>query len=345
MLIDEKAAEEGLNNADIEYEFIDLSDGTSITEEAAEILSSYEGTLYLTGLTELSESAAKSLSRHKGPEIELGDASDEIGLPTITDGVSEALAQYEGRLHLGGLKEMSDITAKNFGSASNLVLALPPIHRSVTVSEQGLAYLEENQSAEPWVGEMRKFRTLDKTNAEILLADGCLKKVYKGGGAPYEFYIHDMLYVTEDGAQIMAREYAPPEDFTELMLDELRFMEANAAQHLAQVKYGLILENLRSLSDDAVKAISLHKGGLLDLGIDNPSDAQLAILSEREGQLALAGLTKLSDVAAEALAQHKGDLWLENLAELSDAAAEFLSKHKGKINGEDPKEWAESLRK
>ena len=70
--------------------------------------------------------------------------------------------------------------------------------------------------------------------------------------------------------------------------------------------------------------------------------------SSFEGQaLNLPYLTELSDVAAESLAKHKGELHLASfgdLTELSDAAVESLSKHQGKINGQNPKRWAGSLK-
>ena len=55
--------------------------------------------------------------------------------------------------------------------------------------------------------------------------------------------------------------------------------------------------------------------------------------------------TEITDEAAEILARHQDELYLGGLTELSDAAAESLSKYQGEINGEDPKEWVESLRK
>jgi hypothetical protein len=77
------------------------------------------------------------------------------------------------------------------------------------------------------------------------------------------------------------------------------------------------------------------------------SDAAAESLSKYKGDLSLYGLTELSDAAAESLSKHKGDLSLNHLnclTELSDAAAESLSMHNGNINGEDPAEWADSLR-
>ena len=59
----------------------------------------------------------------------------------------------------------------------------------------------------------------------------------------------------------------------------------------------------------------------------------------------LSKATEITDEVAEILSKHKGYIGLTGLTELSDAAAESLSKHEGEINSQDPKEWAESLRK
>ncbi|MDB0056755.1 hypothetical protein OAF87_02705 [Akkermansiaceae bacterium] len=69
--------------------------------------------------------------------------------------------------------------------------------------------------------------------------------------------------------------------------------------------------------------------------MDDPDNVDLYYMGE------------LSGAAAESLSKQKGDLYLNHLnclTELSDAAAESLSMHNGNINGEDPAEWADSLR-
>ncbi len=59
----------------------------------------------------------------------------------------------------------------------------------------------------------------------------------------------------------------------------------------------------------------------------------------------LSEATEITDGAAVSLSEYEGwPLDLNGLYELSDAAAESLSRHQGKIDGENPKEWVESLR-
>jgi hypothetical protein len=87
-----------------DYEFVDLSEFAVIESEAAEVLSSCEGDLYLLGLTSLSDAAADSLSRHKGEVLSLS-VSD------LSDVAIDSLSKYEGYLTLDGLTSLSDAAA------------------------------------------------------------------------------------------------------------------------------------------------------------------------------------------------------------------------------------------
>jgi hypothetical protein len=65
----------------------DLSGFTKITDDAAEILSKFEGDLFLRGLTSLSDAAAESLSKHKGG-LTLN------GLTALSNAAAESLAKH-----------------------------------------------------------------------------------------------------------------------------------------------------------------------------------------------------------------------------------------------------------
>ena len=92
---------------------VDLSEFTAIEDDAAEVLSTNEPTnpwgrsLYLFGLTSLSDSAAESLSKHKG-DISLAS------LTSLSDSAAESLSKHKGfSLRLGGLTELSDAAAES----------------------------------------------------------------------------------------------------------------------------------------------------------------------------------------------------------------------------------------
>jgi len=84
---------------------VDLHRYTSINDAAARALADkHEGSLWLTGITELSANTATALSKHKGPLIL--DGLTELSADTAT-----ALSKHKGPLSLDGLTELSADTA------------------------------------------------------------------------------------------------------------------------------------------------------------------------------------------------------------------------------------------
>ena len=74
---------------------LSLSGLTELSDAAAESLSKHQGELWLNGLTELSDAAAESLSKHEGT---LG----LNGLRELSDAAAESLSKHEGKLWLEG---------------------------------------------------------------------------------------------------------------------------------------------------------------------------------------------------------------------------------------------------
>jgi hypothetical protein len=85
---------------------LDLSDCSSIEDEAANALCKFPHALWLDGLKSLSDVAAEYLSKSAGPLLELG------GLSRLSDGVAESLSNYRGKLVLDGLEDLTDEAAK-----------------------------------------------------------------------------------------------------------------------------------------------------------------------------------------------------------------------------------------
>jgi formylglycine-generating enzyme required for sulfatase activity/predicted DNA-binding WGR domain protein len=80
---------------------------TSLSDAAAESLGKYKGPLlWLNGLTSLSNVAAESLSKYKD-ELRLD------GLTCLSDAAAESLSKHEGSLHLDGLTSLSDTAAES----------------------------------------------------------------------------------------------------------------------------------------------------------------------------------------------------------------------------------------
>lgn len=85
------------------WEDLDLTEFTSITEEAAELVAAVEDAVDLRNLEEISDTVAEILSRHKG-SLDLG------GLKSISVAAAAALAKHDGWLHLE-IPEISDDAA------------------------------------------------------------------------------------------------------------------------------------------------------------------------------------------------------------------------------------------
>ena len=119
--LDVEAAQQFLEDPDS----VNLADFTSITDDAAEVVSKYHGrTLFLFGLTNLTDAAAEALSKHHG-SLELG------GLTNLSDATADALSKHQGDLELSGLTELSDTAAE----------ALSKLHGGLNLS--GLVYLSD----------------------------------------------------------------------------------------------------------------------------------------------------------------------------------------------------------
>ena len=91
---------------DLDDDYINASQYSVITEEAAQALAKHEYSLYLDGLTSLSVAAAQALRKHQGRALYLR------GLTSLSDAAADALAKHEGELYLSGLTSLSDAAAE-----------------------------------------------------------------------------------------------------------------------------------------------------------------------------------------------------------------------------------------
>jgi len=97
-------------------ESVDSREFTELDDEAAEILRKHEGHLNLSGLTSLSDSAAKSLcGKNEEPTNESLENYDLLlnGLTSLSDAAAESLSKYKDFLGLNGLECLSDAAAES----------------------------------------------------------------------------------------------------------------------------------------------------------------------------------------------------------------------------------------
>jgi len=100
---------------------------TSIEDSAAESLSKHKGEVCLSGLTELSDAAAKSFSKHKGM-LWLG------GLSELSDTAAESLSKHQGYLNLDGLTELGNAASLSNHQGGISLLGLIEISDSAAES-------------------------------------------------------------------------------------------------------------------------------------------------------------------------------------------------------------------
>jgi hypothetical protein len=105
----------------------EAGDFTSIEDSAAESLSKHKGEVCLSGLTELSDAAAKSFSKHKGM-LWLG------GLSELSDTAAESLSKHQGYLNLDGLTELGNAASLSNHQGGISLLGLIEISDSAAES-------------------------------------------------------------------------------------------------------------------------------------------------------------------------------------------------------------------
>jgi hypothetical protein len=101
-IIDEESAREFLNDPLSE----DFSEASGIEDDAAELLSNYEGDLFFLELVDISDAAIESLSKHRG-NLTFGSLAE------LSDTAAESLSKHQGRLRLDCIDSLSDAAAES----------------------------------------------------------------------------------------------------------------------------------------------------------------------------------------------------------------------------------------
>ncbi len=117
-VLTKEVAEEYLNEDDPRFQ-----EFTAIEDEAAEVLGSRyknecQSTLYLNGLTSLSDAAAKSLAEYRGYRGKCDHGLFFLGLESLSDAAARRLSRYNGTLNLDGLSILSDAAAESLSECS-----------------------------------------------------------------------------------------------------------------------------------------------------------------------------------------------------------------------------------
>jgi len=301
-----------------------------ITDEAAELLGSYQGNkLDLGWLRELTQTAAAYLGAFKGDLIldalkdpspavieELAERSWKEGQYLSLDGIktldkqqAQALSAYRGKLGLRGLLEISDACAEILGSGSCFHLYLDGI-RSITDSAL------KNILGKPNVICLNGLEKLPALGGDELWEN----IEYSPVG---EIYLNGLKSTSADSLNKVA---SATEEH--LYLNNLEFLPQDP-DLFKNHGCAISLDGLRKISDlDSVNLgvnladFSLSLAGLEELSV---RQAELLVGSER-GDFCL-GLRNVSDEVANAIFRTKSStLVMNNLEELSAFAAEICGR-------------------
>ena len=302
--IDVTFAERFLENPDS----YDLSKATSITDEAAEVLSEHEGGLALDGLTELSNDAIESLSKHQGEFLYLD------GLTELSDAAVDSLSKHPGDLTLNGLTELSDAAAE--------VLAK---HEGV-LSLDGLTELSD--AAAEALAKHEGVLSLDGLTE---LSDAAAEALAKHEGV---LSLDGIKRLPLPLASFFASLAGNEEDEVWVDLNGLDSLDKEAARLLSAGKFhALCFNGLKEIAPNVISAFAGYNGYLGLGGLTALSDELSAALAQHKGRLGLDGVNELSDSAAEALSNFEGeDIGLYGLETLSARGAGFLLGAKGDVS-------------
>ncbi|MDB4785601.1 hypothetical protein OAG31_03250 [Akkermansiaceae bacterium] len=262
----------------------------SHNEEAAELLSRYEGALDLSGLTSLSDAAAESLSKHKGRILELS------GLTSLTDAAAESLSRGEGDLNLSGLTSLTDAAAESLSRYEG------------TLNLRGLTSLTD-AAAE----SLSRYEGTLNLSGLTSLTDAAAESLSKHQGPLFgTLFLDGLTELSEAAAKSLSKHKGT------LSLSGLTELSDAAVKSLSKLKMHLNL-GVTSLTDAAAESMSKDGGLKLYLnGLTSLTDVAAESLSRYEGTLTLNGLTSLTDAAAKSLSKHK------RILELSDELADLL---------------------
>ena len=291
---------------------LDFKNLTSLSDAAAESLSSHKDILWLKRLTQLTDAAAESLSRHQGTlylPLALKDGASRQRVQATSS--SKKIEHAEPELPITD----ADLP-KEDATQGNLL--------SREIAER---FLQNDYDSDDWIN-LEEFTAIEDAAAEAL------------SGNPGPWHLNSLTVLSVASAEWLSRQkcqkYWPGNG---LYLNGLKHICDGAAQSLSNHKGVLEMNSLKRLSDSAAESLSLRWGTLSLDGLTELSDSAAESFSGFFGignsrpWLSLDGLAELSDAAAEKLSLFPGSILnLRGLRKLSAVGAESLAKYEGDLN-------------
>lgn len=301
---------------------------TNLSDTVATYLIQYQGSLFLEGITTLSDRTIKILSQHKVLKKESENYFNGLflGLTHLTDNASKYLSSYQGDLSLG-IIHLSDNAAKYFSSHEGN-LSFPNLE---TLSNSAAESLSQH------AGELI-LPSLVNISENALLCIKTKKKhkvnvdVFEDDFvsilniSPEKIALHAIKFLTKEEAEYLCNSIS-----SNLNLDNLKHISEEIAEIFGNFNGDLSFYSLKFISPKVAKALGNHKFKL-NLGFESlPLDVADG-LSDHSGGILLRSLSAISDKSAEALGRTKGGLCLDSLLEVSEKGLKLLSNHDGDLN-------------
>ena len=303
--------------------------------------------IYLNGLTSITDDEAEILAKHQrglflNGLISLSDSSAEYfsncndtlslnGLSELSDTAAKSLAKCECHLYLKGLSKISikGITVL----AKRLKLREYSTHFSPKIEAMAEAY---SRLHEMKVADYADLKQASHLHGLGELTPQILSLLEKKLPVESELVLDGITTLAADAAKILSTFESG------LSLDGLTTLDKESAKHFEclnpsrqrQYHHSISLNGLIELSKEVAKSLS-QSASMLDLnGLKQISDEAAKELAGQDNNLKtlrLNGLEELSEKAAKSLALLECDLYLGGLREISDEAAASLAVHKGKL--------------
>ena len=242
----------GLMKADGAPAGLELDRLKRLSDEEADVVAAYEGSLSLNGLTTLSDHAALALSRHTGEWLSLD------GVTAFSNAAADALAQYKGFL---GLDSLATLTSAAL--ATRIVSDITT--DQIDYQKRLLESWEDEIPPWPHFGEVA-LPTVTELSPEA--SNAIVEAIHAASDEFPDLQIDSM---SRDGSLELnglrslsievARELVRHHGY--LSLRGLTVLSPAAADVLAGIgEHTLDLSGLRDISDDVVEALAKHKGSL-----------------------------------------------------------------------------------
>ena len=298
---------------------------TKLSDEAAECLSKHRGeTLRLCGLTRLSDAAAESLSKYKG-------ALSLDGLTQLSDVVAESLSKHQGNLSLNGLTELSDAAAASLGQYQGNQLSLSGLTK---LSDTAAAAIE-NKSLQLPSHIDRQIDAIVKRNATVESTltpkqQAKIRKLIKTNDAGNVVTASELLAATAASEGDWIKLF--PKTRIKELLNTFDPVIWNSLVPAMRV-FPRVAEILSRQVADRVNTSSTIYGyhtrineGLSQI-LRVAHDEVIELIGDLRNCPIRISAESLSDEEAERLAKYKGALEVNCLTHVSDTAADLLAKH------------------